>query len=373
MIPKVATPFDASKRIHIGKWFFLVLCAMVSAIIFVLFFVQLPTENTRLGIDLLFGFLRNGDIVYIKTDGLRNPPWSVVPLMLLAQFPDKVAWGLLVYITAFVLILSVPRTDKKWHLFLAMFLVVLSFPTFRIFADAQIDVLVLAGMLGVIYAFPRQQPIIMAGGLLLASAKPQMVFIAFIVIGFYILSAWKPRAWLGLGVLLLAVVLPMMVWRGADWIAAMQGTYQAGTVMDITLGAALNRLGFIPEWVTHGARLIILGMSLWAAWRQRVILSRELVGLLMAASLLLAPYAGGNAPIILLAIAAVPLMYRRFWVGFLLLVSVNLLAIPHFTLAVDVSAYWTTAYILVLWLVLIWDVLTTKPTPHLLQNTPTDS
>jgi hypothetical protein len=325
------------KREHVAKLLIFAVAVGGSAFLFVYYFVQLNIEGTSLGIDFVLPAIRD-NFYYQGTNGLRNPPWSLIPLVPLAMLPDRVGWGLLAYCTIAVLIISVPTSTRRWLYGLSIALVVTAFPTLRVLVDAQLELLVIGGVLLSLYGLAQVNPYWLAAGVLIATAKPQAVFMLMIAIAFYVLRAWPFRKWLTMGLLVLSMVIPMMLWRGQAWLAALDGTYQAGSIIDIGLNAALNRAGLPP---------LLIGL-LWAAlfagtlaviWRSDHTLSREKAGFLIAASLLLAPYAAGNSVLIVLCIgimiALVDSMYffnapayagihAYYWTGFLLLACVLL-------------------------------------------------
>jgi len=111
---------------------------VVLSFVFARFFENLPIEDTTLGVDNIFYALDDWQIEYHVRDGLRNPPWSVLPLVPLASLVTRQsAWGVLVLFTLLAQILSVPQNDSRLKFYLALAAAVLSFPSLRNIADAN--------------------------------------------------------------------------------------------------------------------------------------------------------------------------------------------------------------------------------------------
>lgn len=323
------------------------------------FFENLPMEGT-LGIDLIIPFLRRG-IAYDVVNGLRNPPWSVLPMMPLLIFSDKAAWGLLVFITLMVLVLIIPRHRTRWVWLVSVIAVTTAFPTLRVVADAQNEVLVFGGVYLLCVGYKHESPWIVALGILIGTAKPQAVSLLLIIFALYILQTWSFKKWFTMGLMVLAVVIPMMLWRGADWLAALGGTYQAGTPVDAGLMATLGRLGMtdIPvlAWGLWGLLLIT---TLGLCYRYNRTFSREKAGMLIAASLLLAPYAASNSALSVFAIGIIPFFHKHLRVGFIMIILVNVMYPFNSWEYVHVySTYWT-GYLLLSWAVLNWHLIQTE-------------
>jgi hypothetical protein len=343
---------------------FVALCVLFTAGVFITFFERLPIEGTTLGIDNIFYELDEWDVHYSVTNGLRNPPWSVLPLVPIASLLSrKAAWGLLVFFTVAVTVLSVPRTPRRWLYLLCVLLAVASFPSLRNIADANLEGMVIAGVLLVVAGYKREHPLILAVGILLATVKPQSVSLLMLTLGVYVLQTWKPRQWLTCAGLVAAVVVPTFLWRGGDWLAALRGTYQAGSIIDIGLAAALNRTGIVPPLIVTAAVLIVLAVTLWTAWRSRRDLSREKAGMLLCGSMLIAPYVAGNSIATVLAIGIIPLFMARPLVGGILIAMVNF---PFFWSAewlYHYQSYWWTLILLLTWFILNWRIYSREVLP----------
>ena len=326
---------------------------------FMYFFTQLPTEGTRLGLDNIFYYLDNWDIYYQVNNGLRNPPWSVLVLIPVGSlFEPKAAWGLISFATIAILLLSLPSTEKRWLFLLSAVLLIVSYPTLRILIDAQISVIVFGGILILLAGYRQQNPLFLAIGILLATVKPQAVSLLMPTVGLYVLLTWSPRKWIQAGMLVLAVVIPTMIWKGEIWIDALQGTYQQGSIMDMGLNAALNRMDLSSPIITM-LLLSVLAVTVVIIWFSHRTLSREKAGMLVAASLLLAPYAGSGI-LTILCIGGVALLHRHFWIAFLLFMLSNSIIFVNTPKYIEINAYYRTGVLLIIWIVLCVDIWKTE-------------
>lgn len=332
---------------------------ILAAAVFIITFQNLPTEGTRLGIDNIFYALDNWDIQYSPTgrDGLKNPPWSVLPLIPIGTLLElKAAWGLLVFLTIGITILSVPQFRPRWRYWLAVALTVISYPSLRNIADANLEGILIAGVLLVLAGFNRKSPWLLALGVLVATVKPQSVSLLLVVLAVYVLQTGTVRSWLTCGVITAAVVIPAMLWRGEAWLNSIRNQYQAGTIIDIGLTAALNRTGVVPPLLVTLAILAVLVITLAVAWFSRRELSHEKMGLLLAGSMLIAPYVAGNSMLAIIAFGMIPLFIAVPPVGIVLLLLVNFPFLWSRELVYDYSSYWWTLLLLTTWGILIWRI-----------------
>jgi hypothetical protein len=151
------------------------------------------------------------------------------------------------------------------------------------------------------------------------------------------------------------VVVLNLAWFGRDWWNAMVDIPQRGSIMDSSLSAAIGRLGF-PAWVFVVLGGSVLAATLYIVLAGRPVIAREKAGMLIAASLLLSPYAAGNSYLTVLAVGIIPLLQSRPLAGAILVALADL---PYLALrAPDVqfrwSAYYWTAMLMVTWGVLAW-------------------
>jgi hypothetical protein len=339
------------------KWSIITLSVAFGAGLFVWFFTQLDTEGNNLGIDLIFYAFRGWDIHYHVVNGLRNPPWSVLVLIPFgALLPDTASWGLLAYATLIGLILSVPGNQPKWKFNLSIILLVTAFPTLRVIADAQLEILVIGGILATVYGLAHQNPYALALGSLFATTKPQAVFVLMPIVGIYMLLNWPRKTFFQAVALVGAVVIPTMLWRGEEWLAAVEGTYQRGGLIDISMSAALHRMEFVPIPIIYIILATFFLATMWMVWISDRSISREKAAFLSAASMLLAPYTAGNSVLIVLAVGIVSLLRRRLLIALLIFAVTN--SFYYFNQPENATwfAYFWTTYLLANWLILAWDI-----------------
>jgi hypothetical protein len=171
-----------------------------------------------------------------------------------------------------------------------------------------------------------------------------------------------------LGGVLALVVGPCLLWFGPAWISGMAAIAERGSIMDVSLGAALNRLG-LPLISVGLGWMFLAGATLALARFTRPDLSREKAAILIAASLLLSPYAAGNSYLTVVAVGVLPLFFARPWLGGLLLALTSLPYFANRDLLFYGQAYYWTALLLLTWAGLAWRVWRESTAP--LPSTPT--
>lgn len=325
--------------------------------VFAWFFSRLPIEGTTLAMDWkgLWACLRSG----IHYDGvaLRNPPWSIFYLYPLVRLPMQAAWGVAMYLTLIVLVLSVPQARPRWRTWLSILLLTASFPSLRHMADGNFEGVMIAGLLLALYGYQHSHVPALAAGLLLSTAKPQEVLLLLPVFGVYSLLTLPRRVLLQVALICLLIVVPGLVWRGEEWwTVGMMQMPDRGTDMDISMMAALNRMGLSTAGYKAAAIAVVSGLALYIAWIARPHLSRELAGMLVAASLLIAPYSAGNSVLVVLAIGIIPLFQRRVGIGLALIALYNVPLLLNNAEYRHIYAYYHTALTLLSMLVLAADV-----------------
>jgi len=291
---------------------------------FAVFFARLPIERTTLGIDWqgLWAEIRSG----IHYEGwLRHPPWSVFFLYPLARLPMLASWGITVYLSLIVLVLSVPRFTPQWRTWLGIMLLTTSYPALRVFADGNLEAVMIAGLLLVYYGYRSAKPTVLAAGVLLSTAKPQEVFLLLPVLALYMMLTLPRRSVIQTGIICLAFMIPALLLRGEEWWRmGIVGPASQLLPVDTSLAATLDRLG----WQAPAARIVLSAAvgagALYVGWRSRPNLSRELMGMLVAASLLAAPYARPVSVLTILAIGVIPILQRDLRVGLALFLLYSL-------------------------------------------------
>jgi hypothetical protein len=323
-------------------------------------FAQLPIEQRGYAIDWkqLWADTRLFTANY-DGKGLFNPPWVLPLLWPLSALPLAFSWAALGFATLNLLMLSVPRQPGRGRWLAGVALVVLSYPALRQLIDGNLEVLVIGGVLLILWALPRRHTLGMAAGMLMAAAKIQESWLLLAVAALLIAREWAPRQWLrslGWGALLAG---PFLLRYGRDWwVSNLSFTrIWPGTPVDSSIYGLLLRYG-LPTWLWVLAAAIVLGASFWAIRRRGLTLGRLDAGWLLAAGLLLAPYAASNSVLTVLAIGVIPLLQRRPLIGLVLIFLYDLPLLSggnaELRLAWEAS-YWTLV------LVLSWGALLYKP------------
>lgn len=325
-------------------------CLVLVASAFVIAAISsLPIEGTTLGWDwqLIWTPIQNGQVDY--TNGsMRVTPWGLPMLLPLSFLPFRLSWGIVTFITLIAYLLSVPRTERRWQWALYAMLLFTAYPALRHIADGNIEGFILIGVLLIAYGYNHGQAVPLGVGLLIATAKPQTVWLLAIWVGIYLLWRWQPRAWLRVGAVVLAVVVPTMLLYGEAWWAMMQIGHQVGTPVDVSLLASLSRQGY-PSWLFGVLAISIVGISSLLAWRTSQRLTASNIGLLISASMLISPYTSSISLITAFAFAVIGMLPNRPRLAALMLMLTNSL---HLFSHDFVRAY--GAYVITCLLVLMW-------------------
>jgi hypothetical protein len=332
-------------RVNRSPFLSLVLAGLVltaGLFLTVWFFMRIPTEGTTLALDWISirAGLQRWDLTYAIENGLRYPPWSALLLLPLGQIPVGAGWGLVAFLTLVVLPFCLPgRLESGRVRIFGILALTLSYPAVRTMVDGNIEFLVLAGLVLVEHGLLRKNPVLLGLGVLLAATKVQETWILILFLPLLAGKDWLPRKGLAaLGIAAL-VGLPVMVWRGSDWLMSILTSPYRGSIMDSSLLTTIQRWGATPGlaglfWAFG------LGATVFVCLRYVRGPSREAFGFLTAASLLLAPYAAGNNLLIVYAIGIVPLLLSRRREGVLLAVLINL---PYLLLPFRELNYWYSA------------------------------
>jgi glycosyl transferase family 87 len=325
------------------------LIAILACITFTEQVPQPLIDSKTLAIDwqAIHGALLNGHIKYEGGIVLMNPPWTAVLVLPLGFLPMRVSWGLVVFLTLAVELVSVPRFQHRWRYYAAIFLLVFSFPSLRQLADGNFESLVIAGVCLCLLGYQKQNPLIVIVGVLLATAKVQIVALFLAALGLYMLQTWKPALWLKAVGGVLMVVIPSMIWLGSEWLHNVSINPTFGSLIDISLVAAFKRAQ-LPLGVYLILWIALFAISGYMVWKSDRTFSREKAGMLVAASLLLAPYSAGNSVLSLLAIGAIPLFLKRPLLGLAVVI------LPDFGIFFGSAnaAYFSTVIVLIMWGVL---------------------
>lgn len=284
------------------------------------------------------------------TRPFRTPPWSLPFFLPVTALPFEVGWSLMTYFTTLMIVASVPRSRSTRLWITAIFLLLTAYPTLRNYADVNLEAYVIFGVLLSIYAYHKKLPFVLGIAVLIATIKPQAVFLLMIVLGVYILQTFQQREIFKFAGLVGAVFgITMLLW-GQVWFGSLE-TVPGG----ISLSAGLDSLG-LPLPLIIIAQVIIAIGTLAIAFRGNKQLSRMKVGLLIVGSVMAAPYANGLSTVSVLAIGVTALFIKRPLLGFFIFIVYSL----PYTNALDMTIFdnppfWMFALSLV-WVLLAHEV-----------------
>jgi hypothetical protein len=322
-------------------------------------FAKLPVAS-RFTYDLRVFFWPATHLFQIEyVEGLYAPPWNLALLWPLTAWPIHVSRGLFVIATLAAVFLSVPR-HKLIPLWIFSFLLVcLSHPVLRQLTELNIEFMLIFGALLLIYALPRQSEVALAGAALLLSAKIQVSWLVALVIALRVLNTWSRSATLKALAWLSAFTLPILVWKGSEWLEAMQSFGPKAT--DSSLRSVFMELG-LPSVLFWIVWLATLAITLRMPMKRSQETETTELGLLFAAGLLLSPYASNISIITPLVLGAPTLIQKRPVAGTLLMSVFYLPYILYQTPAFrsDWENTYAAAMAGVLWAVFLWDLNRTK-------------
>lgn len=280
----------------------------------------------------------------------------------------QTAWGILAGVGIIILVVSVPRIEPKALYWLSILLLVLSFPAIRNIVDGNMENLVVGGVLLILFGYASKNLYAGVIGILIATIKVQEVTLLLVVVALYVILTWPPRKWLKISLGLSIAIGLSLLWRGQSWLVSLFGlNYQKYThsIIDINISAALRRLGFIPSYVIPIFWIAIFGITLYVAWKTRTTITREKAGMLIAGSLLIAPYASGNSVLSLLAIGLIPLFQSHRLLGGILITLINLPFFWSSDALYNYQAYYWTVVVFISWAILVWRCLPVAPNPKI--------
>jgi hypothetical protein len=326
----------------------------IAAAIMIAFFDRWPIENTSLALDWigLWAGIKNGNINF--STGWRYPPWSALFALPLGFLSFRSSWGAVALLTIVVEIIGIPRLPKRWQNLLNIMLVMSAYTTLRVIADGNLEFMILGGALLVLHAFRTEKPIWLAIGFLLVTTKVQAAWLLVLITAVYLLK-WSMRKKLIFGAVVAIFVVPTMLIFGKPWLDSVFGIPEAGSIMNSGLDVALSWHG-----VAHAIRtilwLIFLVLTLYIGLASKRMLTREKISMLIAAGLLLSPYAAANSFYSLLVLSVISLFQQQPRIGLPLLILTNLpFFLPRDFLFNWGALYWTGMFALI-WAISAWQV-----------------
>ena len=310
---------------------------------------QLPLEETAFAIDWkgIWQNIQGGKIRYGPS--LRNPPWSLLPILPLGFLPLVESWALLSLGTFLVMIKSVPRVSNRLLYMLGVLLLISSNPAVRHMVDGNVEGVVLAGLLLLLFGYRAHHPTALAWGILLASAKPQETWLVLPVVVVATLRHWPGRSIVRYSAIVALVALPPLAWYNVAWVHAVVSIEQRGSLMDSSLIATLTRLS-APSVLIVGVWGSVFALTLYAlyTWGDDEFSPLQ-AAFLVAAGLMLAPYAAGNSLVTVVALGAVPLFLEAPWLGLLLLAATDAQYFFSPSFRYHTGASYVTAVLLLSW------------------------
>lgn len=330
----------------------------------------LPLDDAAYGYDWRNYYwlaLHRGWPSYQVQEGLFIPPWIMLLIWPLGALPFKASWAALTFLALGGLIWCLPRRPDG-RLDAGLILVIIcSHWMLRYFVDGNLDILVMAGYALLLAGWQTASPGRLAAGALLAMAKYQASWLTLIVLAVFVLKTWPVALWRRAVLLALAGALPGLFLFGADWVNTLFPPADEGRTSILTdvspLGPTislrqLETMAGLPVWAPLLTWLVVLGLTLWIIARLRWRYSTPLAGLLLTASLLLSPYAGGLSLATVLVVAVAPMLRSAPLPG------AGLLAVaygPHLTRALCLPFEWPilfqTLLLFGVWLTLGWHCL----------------
>ncbi|MEM9951952.1 MAG: hypothetical protein AAF846_10145 [Chloroflexota bacterium] len=287
------------------------------------------------------------------TRPFRTPPWSVYFLLPFTALPFALGWATMLYITTIAMVAVVPRKPSRNLWLIGTILLLTAHPVIRNIADVNLEGFVIGGLLLSLYGFHEEKPLWLALGILIAGVKPQGVFLMYIVMGLYMLRTWN---WRNIGKVIAicggVFVLTMLIW-GQAWLESLD-TLPGG----ISLATGLSEFN-LPSFAILTTQIGIALVSLVIGYLGEAKLTYLKVGLLISASVLVAPYANAVSVVPALAFGAIGLFMRRWWLGVFIFVIYNLpylqaFGVERFT-AIDTQYFLVIQ--LILWVSLLIEVI----------------
>ena len=345
------------------EWLLAGALAALAALLLFQFFNSWPIEGTSLALDWkgIWGDLQGGR-PHFNTNSLLIVPWDAVLLLPIGWLPLRASWAAATLLTVAVLVLSVPVSHGRGRHLLGLALLVTAYPTLRHIADGNLEWLVIPGFLLTVYGYEKDKIWPLAAGLLLATAKVQEAWLPCLVLAVYLLRTWQVKRLLALAGLIMVFVIPALIWLGREWIFGITHVIESGSIMDSSLVSTLARL-HLPGWPAVAGWLILAALVALYAWYSGPTFTRQKAAALIAASLLLSPYAAGNSYLTLLAVGIIPLVMAGYLPAVILMVLVDLPYLAGRDLLFNWSAtYWTV--LMLLWIVIAATLPGTQPQPR---------
>lgn len=284
------------------------------------------------------------------TRPFRTPPWSIPFFLPITALSFNTSWSLMMYFTTLMIVAAMPRPRSTRLWIAGILLLAIAYPTVRNYIDVNLEAYVILGVLLTLYAYNNKRPLLLGVAVLIATIKPQSVFLLMIVLGIYILQSFQRKDILKFG-LLVAIIfgITMLLWAKA-WLGSVDSMHGG-----ISLKAGLDSMS-LPTFLVVFVQITIAIVTLLIALQGDKQLSRMKAGLLITASVMVAPYANGTSLMSILAIAVTALFIKRPLLGLLIFIIYSL---PYTnilgTTLLDSPVFWMFALLLV-WVIFVREV-----------------
>ncbi len=252
--------------------------------------------------------IRNGHVTW--GGGMYNPPWGVLFLMPLGFLPLEVGWAILIALTFVVVFLCVPKDTSRRNLLLLLLAGLFSYFTVFTISGGNLDTLVVLGLMLSIWAYQHDRPFLLAAASLLATIKPQVVFLFYIALGVVILKTKSRDFIIRFGAAVVGVILLSMVWEGRGWLDSILSYRVEFQRWGISFPSICLTFG-CPDALVWFVRVAVAGAAIYSVLRSRTPVDRINTGLLCAASCFVANYAGGVSLMVIQLVAMLPFTLRR--------------------------------------------------------------
>lgn len=307
----------------------------------------LPLDNPIYGFDwrtYYFPALSRGWPDYDVQDGIFVPPWIMLWLWPLGWLPFRESWALHTLITLALLVVSTPRREDGRLNPGVLLALIGSHAMLRQLVDGNLAGYVIAGFALLVSGWQLRSPWRLALGVLLALTKYQESWLGLIVVAFVVIKNWPLRLALRAALIGLALAIVPMLLLGRAWLANLLGDSLSGGVLGLSefsttwqsMSISLMFLAGWP-WLHALAWLAVLVVTVLALRAARWQINAQSAGLLMAASLLLAPYASSLSLATLVFVGIAPLIYAHPRTSLLLLLFAYG---PHLTRLLQMDFNW---------------------------------
>lgn len=267
--------------------------------------------------EILWDATRNG---HVRWDaGMFSPPWALVFILPLSYLSLNLSWALMTLLGAAAVALSVPRYRNWQHHLAGILLILTSYSYRRYFVDTNYEAITILAVLAVLLAYRRRWPVLFALAGMICTIKPQITYLLVLVAALYAYQATSRRFFAEASILVGLVVVASTIWAGKPWLDTLAARpFDYG----ISLYVTGSKLG-VPALALHAAQVLVIGLTLAVAYVGNRKLSRPKTGMLIAASLLSAPFSNLHSALVLLAIGVVPLALERPRIGLWLVLLFN--------------------------------------------------